>query len=165
MAAATSLIKAFKVIILFIFCLLPIQIISIYNYQGVRATAGSSSATPPTTSTTTFNQPSEVFFYLYLLSVKYTISHLFLQQQMGTSASIPSTQAPQSTSADAPQPIVAETQAKRKALTDAEAQQKRQKSTPAPISQPTDVVEQVDPPAQNISSAIIPQGPTTDDIV
>jgi hypothetical protein len=43
---------------------------------------------------------------------------------MGTSASIPDVQAPQSTSADAPQPTVAETQAKRKALTDVEAQQK-----------------------------------------
>jgi hypothetical protein len=90
---------------------------------------------------------------------------------MGTSASTPSTQAPQSTSADAPQPIVAETQTKRKALTDAEAQQKRQKFTPAPasaptpISQPTDVIEQADPPAQNISSTIIPQGPTTDEVV
>jgi hypothetical protein len=90
---------------------------------------------------------------------------------MGTSASIPSTQAPQSTSVDAPQPIVAETQVKRKALTDAEAQQKRQKSTPAPasaptpISQPTDAVEQIDPPAQNISSAIILQGPTTDEVI
>jgi hypothetical protein len=94
-----------------------------------------------------------------------------LQQQMGTSTSIPSTQAPQSTSANAPQPIAAETQVKRKALTDAEAQQKRHKSTPAPasaptpISQPTDAVEQVDPPTQNISSAIIPQGPTTDEVV
>jgi hypothetical protein len=90
---------------------------------------------------------------------------------MGTLASIPSTQAPQSTSADAPQPIVAETQVKRKALTDAEAQQKRQKSTPAPASaptptsQPTDAIEQVDPLAQNIPSAIIPQGPTTDEVV
>jgi hypothetical protein len=102
MAAATSLIKAFKVITLFIFCLPPIQIILTYNYQGVRAAAGSSSATPPTTSTTTSSQPSEVFFHLYLLSVKYPISHLFLQQQMGTSATIPSTQAPQSISADAP---------------------------------------------------------------
>jgi hypothetical protein len=90
---------------------------------------------------------------------------------MGTSTTIPSTQAPQSTSVDAPQPIAAETQVKRKALTDAEAQQKRQKSTPAPasaptpISQPTDAVEQIDPPTQNISSAIIPQGPTTDEVV
>jgi hypothetical protein len=88
---------------------------------------------------------------------------------MGTSASTPSTQVPQSTSADAPQPIVAETQTKRKASTDAKAQQKRQKSAPAsastPISQPPDVIEQVDPPAQNIPSAIIPQGPTTDEVV
>jgi hypothetical protein len=90
---------------------------------------------------------------------------------MGTSASIPGAQAPQSTSADAPQPTVAEIQVKRKVLTDAEAQQKRQKSmpvpvsAPTPISQPTDVVEQVDPPAQNVSSAIIPQGPTIDEVV
>jgi hypothetical protein len=40
-------------------------------------------------------------------------------------------QAPQPTDVDAPQPTVAEAQTKRKALTDAEAQQKRQKSTPA----------------------------------
>jgi hypothetical protein len=90
---------------------------------------------------------------------------------MGTSASIPDTQAPQSTSADAPQPTVAETQVKRKALTDAEAQQKRQKSMPVPTSaptsasQPTDVAEQVDPSAQNVPSAIIPQGPTTDEVI
>jgi hypothetical protein len=44
---------------------------------------------------------------------------------MGTSASTPSMQAPQSTHVDAPQPIVAEVQTKCKALTDAEAQQKR----------------------------------------
>jgi hypothetical protein len=90
---------------------------------------------------------------------------------MGTSASIPVTQAPQSTSADAPQPTVAETQVKRKALTDAEAQQKRQKSMPVPTSaptsasQPTDVAEQVDPSAQNVPLAIIPQGPTIDEVV
>jgi hypothetical protein len=90
---------------------------------------------------------------------------------MGISASTPSTQVPQSASADAPKPVVAETQTKHKASTDAEAQQKRQKSTPAPasaptpISQPPDVIEQVDPPAQNIPSAIIPQGPTTDEVV
>jgi hypothetical protein len=89
---------------------------------------------------------------------------------MSTSASIPDVQAPQSTSVDAPQPTVAETQAKRKALTDAEAQQKRQKSMPVPTSvptsasQPVDVAEQVDPPVQNIPSAIIPQGPTTDEV-
>jgi hypothetical protein len=83
---------------------------------------------------------------------------------MGTSASTPSTQVPQSTSADAPQPIVAETQTKRKASTDAEAQQKRQKSAPTsastPISQPPDVIEQVDPLAQNIPSAIIVTEPS-----
>jgi hypothetical protein len=94
---------------------------------------------------------------------------LFLQQQMGTSASIPDVQAPQPTSADAPQLAIAEAQAKRKALTDAEAQQKRQKSMPIPTSaprstsQPVDVVEQVNPPVQNVPSAIIPQGPTTDE--
>jgi hypothetical protein len=43
---------------------------------------------------------------------------------MGTSASVPDVQALQPTSTDAPQPTIAETQAKRKALTDAEAQQK-----------------------------------------
>jgi hypothetical protein len=89
---------------------------------------------------------------------------------MGTSASIPGAQVPQSTSADAPQPTVAETQAKRKALTDAEAQQKRQKSmlvptsVPTSASQPIDIAEQVNPPVQNIPSAIIPQGPTTDEV-
>jgi hypothetical protein len=62
---------------LFIIFLLPIQTILTCNHQGVRAAAGSSSATPPTSSTTTSNQPSEVFFYLYILSVKHPISHLF----------------------------------------------------------------------------------------
>jgi hypothetical protein len=56
-------------------------------------------------------------------------------------------QTPQSTHVNTPQPIVAEVQTKRKALTDAEAQQKRQKSTPAP------------------SSVLTPQGPTTDEVV
>jgi hypothetical protein len=56
-------------------------------------------------------------------------------------------QAPQSAHVNAPQPIVAEVQTKRKALTDAEAQQKRQKSTPAP------------------SSVLTLQGPTTDEVV
>jgi hypothetical protein len=71
---------------------------------------------------------------------------------MGTSASIPDVQAPQPTSADAPQPAIAEAQAKRKSLTDVEAQQKRQKSMPIPTSaptfasQPVDVAEQVNPP-------------------
>jgi hypothetical protein len=89
---------------------------------------------------------------------------------MGTSASIPGAQVLQSTSADAPQPIVAETQAKCKALIDADAQQKRQKSMPVPTSVPTsasspaDVAEQVNPPVQNIPSAIIPQRPTTDEV-
>jgi hypothetical protein len=77
---------------------------------------------------------------------------LVLQQQMGTSASIPDVQARQPTSADAPQPAIAEAQAKGKALTDAEAQQKRQKSMPIPTSaptsasQPVNVAEQVNPP-------------------
>jgi hypothetical protein len=43
---------------------------------------------------------------------------------MGTSASILGAQVLQSISVDAPQPTIAETQAKRKALTDIEAQQK-----------------------------------------
>jgi hypothetical protein len=90
---------------------------------------------------------------------------------MGTSASTPGAQAPQSTSADAPQPTVTETQVKRKALTDAEAQPKRQKSmlvptsAPTSASQPTDIAEQVDPSTQNVPSAIIPQGPTTDEVI
>jgi hypothetical protein len=57
-----------------------------------------------------------------------------LQQQTGTSASTLSIQAPQSTHVNAPQPIVTKVQTKRKALTDAEAQQKRHKSTPVPSS-------------------------------
>nr|AGT16541.1 hypothetical protein SHCRBa_015_F23_R_180 [Saccharum hybrid cultivar R570] len=68
-------------------------------------------------------------------------------QQTGTSASTLSMQAPQSAHVNAPQPIVAEVQTKHKALTDAEAQQKRQKSTPAP------------------SSVLTLQGPTTDEVV
>jgi hypothetical protein len=40
---------------------------------------------------------------------------------MGTSASVPDVQPSQPASADAPQPTVAEAQAKRKALIDAEA--------------------------------------------
>jgi hypothetical protein len=90
---------------------------------------------------------------------------------MGTSASIPGTQAPQSTSADAPQPTVAKTQVKHKALTDAEAQQKRQKSmlvpssAPTSASQPIDVAEQVDPSTQNVPSVIIPQGPTSNEAI
>jgi len=74
-----------------------------------------------------------------------------LQQQLGTSASVPDIQASQPTSADAPQPIVADAQAKRKALTDAEAQPKRQRSMPVPTSAP-------------MSMAIIPQEPTTDEV-
>jgi hypothetical protein len=91
---------------------------------------------------------------------------------MGTSASVPDVQPPQPTSADAPQPTVAEAQAKRKALTDAEAQQKRQKSMPIPTSAPTsasqlvNATEQaVNPRVQDIPSAIIPQGPTTDEAI
>jgi hypothetical protein len=38
-------------------------------------------------------------------------------------------------------------------------------SAPTPVSQPTDIVEQVDPSAQNVSSAIIPQRPTIDEVV
>ena len=74
-----------------------------------------------------------------------------MQQQLGTSASVPDIQASQPTSADAPQPIVADAQAKRKALTDAEAQPKRQRSMPIPTSAP-------------MSSVIIPQEPTTDEV-
>jgi hypothetical protein len=75
---------------------------------------------------------------------------------MGTSASVPSVQSSQPASADAPQSTVAEAQVKRKALTDAEAQPKRQKSVsiptadPAPPSQPelAGATEQaVNPPA------------------
>jgi hypothetical protein len=36
---------------------------------------------------------------------------------------------------------------------------------PTSASQPTDVTEQVDPSAQNVPSAIIPQGPTIDEVV
>jgi hypothetical protein len=142
-----------------------------YNYQDVRAAAGSSSATLPISSTTTSTPPSEVFSYFYIFSVKYPILYSFLQQQTGTSASTPSMQAPQSTHVDAPQPIVAEAQTKRKALTDAEAQQKRQKSTPAPssaltpVNRPTDIIEQAASSVQDTPSAIIPQGPTTDEVV
>jgi hypothetical protein len=91
---------------------------------------------------------------------------------MGTSASVPDVQPSQPTSADAPQPTVAEAQAKRKALTDAEAQPKRQKSVSTPIadlappSQPesANATEQaVNPPTQGTPSAIVSQGPTTDE--
>jgi hypothetical protein len=52
-------------------------------------------------------------------------------------------------------------------LTDAEAQQKRQKPTPAPVSDPTPVDQPSEQtaPAQDTSSAIIPQGPTTDVVI
>ncbi|XP_066323291.1 uncharacterized protein [Miscanthus floridulus] len=96
-------------------------------FKGVRAATGSSSAIPPISSTT----PSE--------------------QQLGTSANVPDAQASQS-SVDAPQPIVADVQAKRKASTDTEAQPKRQRSMPIPTSAP-------------MSSVIIPQEPTTDEVI
>jgi hypothetical protein len=95
-----------------------------------------------------------------------------LQQQTGTSASVPDVQFSQPTSADAPQPTVAEAQTKRKASTDTEAQPKRQKSVPiptpdlAPPSQPepVDATEQaVDPSAQGTSSVIVSQGPIIDE--
>ncbi|XP_066378772.1 uncharacterized protein [Miscanthus floridulus] len=57
-------------------------------FKGVRAAAGSSSVIPPISSTTSFDKPSE--------------------QQLGTSASVLDVQASQPTSADAPQPIVAD---------------------------------------------------------
>jgi hypothetical protein len=93
---------------------------------------------------------------------------------MGTSASVPDVQPSQPTSADAPQPTVAEAQTKRKASTDTEAQPKWQKSIPiptydlAPPSQPesADATKQaVDPPAQGTSSAIVSQGPTIDETI
>ncbi|XP_066341538.1 uncharacterized protein [Miscanthus floridulus] len=96
-------------------------------FKGVRAATGSSSAIPPISSTT----PSE--------------------QQLGTSANVPDAQASQPTSVDAPQPIIADVQAKRKASTDTEAQPKRQRSMPIPASAP-------------MSSVIIPQEPTTDEV-
>jgi hypothetical protein len=37
-------------------------------------------------------------------------------------------------------------------------------SVPTYASQPVNVAEQVNPPVQNIPSAIIPQGPTTDEV-
>jgi hypothetical protein len=95
-----------------------------------------------------------------------------LQQQTGTSASVPDVQPLQPTSIDAPQPTVAEAQTKRKASTDTEAQPKWQKSIPIPTSDPappsqpesTDATKQaVDPLAQGTSSAIISQGPTIDE--
>ena len=61
-------------------------------------------------------------FTFYLLNI---IPYTCFAATIGTSASIPDVQASQSTSADALQPIVANAQAKRKALTDAEAQPKR----------------------------------------
>ncbi|XP_066353170.1 uncharacterized protein [Miscanthus floridulus] len=97
-------------------------------FKGVRAATGSSSAIPPISSTT----PSE--------------------QQLGTSANVPDAQASQPTSVDAPQPIVTDVQAKRKASTDTEAQPKRQRSMPIPTSAP-------------MSSVIIPQEPTTDEVI
>jgi hypothetical protein len=91
---------------------------------------------------------------------------------MGTSTSVPDVQPSQQTSADASQPTIAEAQTKRKASTDTGAQPKRQKSVPiptpylAPPSQPepVDATEQaVDPSAQGTSSAVVSQGPITDE--
>jgi hypothetical protein len=95
-----------------------------------------------------------------------------LQQQTGTSANVLDVQSSQPTSADAPQPTIAEAQTKSKASTDTKTQPKRQKSVPiptpdlAPPSQPepADATEQaVDPSAQGTSSAIVSQGPITDE--
>jgi hypothetical protein len=95
-----------------------------------------------------------------------------LQQQTGTSASVPDVQPSPPTSVDAPQPTVAETQTKCKASTDTEAQLKWQKSIPiptsdpAPLSQPesADATKQaVDPLAQGTTSAVVFQGPTTNE--
>jgi hypothetical protein len=95
-----------------------------------------------------------------------------LQQQTGTLASVPDVQSSQPTSADAPQPTVVEAQTKRKASTDTEAQPKWHKSIPiptpdlAPLSQPepADATEQaVDPSTQGTSSAVVSQGPITDE--
>ena len=47
------------------------------NHQGVRAATGSSSAIPPISSTTSFDEPSEVASWLYILFVKYHLLHLF----------------------------------------------------------------------------------------
>jgi hypothetical protein len=95
-----------------------------------------------------------------------------LQQQTGTSASVPYVQSSQPTSVDASQPTVAEAQTKRKASTDTEAQLKRHKSVPIPTPnlappskpEPADATEQaVDPSAQGTSSAVVSQGPITDE--
>jgi hypothetical protein len=103
----------------------------------------------------------------FIFPIKHPILYLFLQQQMDTSVSTPIIQAPQPIDVDAPQPVVVEAQQKRKALTDAEAQQKRQKPTPAPASAPTPVDQPSEQtaPAQDTSSAIVPQGPTTDVVI
>jgi hypothetical protein len=95
-----------------------------------------------------------------------------LQQQTGKSASVPDVQPSQPTSADAPQPTIAEAQTKHKASIDIEAQPKWQKSIPiptpylAPPSQPepADATGQaVDPSAQGTSSAVVSQGLITDE--
>jgi hypothetical protein len=67
------------------------------NHQGVRAAAGSSSAIPPTSSTTTAFRGIPLILHFICLNLT-----LVLQQQMGTSASVPDVQAPQQTSVDAP---------------------------------------------------------------
>jgi hypothetical protein len=91
---------------------------------------------------------------------------------MSTSSSVPDVQSSQPTSANAPQPTVAETQTKRKASTDTEAQPKWQKSIPiptpylAPPSQPepADAPERaVDPSAQGTSSVVASQALITDE--
>jgi hypothetical protein len=91
---------------------------------------------------------------------------------MSTSASVPDVQSSQPTSADAPQPTAAKAQTKHKASTDTEAQPKRQKSVPIPtpdLAPPSqlesvDATEQaVDPSAQGTSSAVVSQGPITDE--
>jgi hypothetical protein len=97
-----------------------------------------------------------------------------LQQQTSTSASVLDVQSSQPTSVDASQPTVAEAQTKHKASVDTEAQPKWQKSVPiptpdlAPPSQPepADATEQaVDPSAQGTSSAVVSQGPITNETI
>jgi hypothetical protein len=111
--------------------------------------------------------PQRYSFIIFIFPIKHPILYLFFQQQMDTSVSTPIIQAPQPTDVDAPQPVVVEAQQKRKALTDAEAQQKRQKPTPAPTSAPTPVDQPSEQTAsaQDTSSAIVPQGPTTDVVI
>jgi hypothetical protein len=95
-----------------------------------------------------------------------------LQQQTGTSTTVLDVQSSQPTSADAPQPTVAEAQTKHKASTYTEAQPKWQKSVlipthdlaPSSQPEPVDATEQAaDPSAQGTSSAVVSQGPITDE--